>query len=248
LSHARAAAAIAAVVLAAGSARAARPGPAHVPLAGGSPAQQALMRRILAGMSPSLITRISLTPPPKSLGDWPRTPTYLNVTAEGGPKSAAEWQTWLFKGAFGDLSAKQGLPPEFRFDPLADPPPAGAAGAASLAARVRREVARTTGARIVSLHILRPDGLAVELVLGAGDPAAYMKHELPGLIAAVRGRTPALDGSYLALVGPHGAVVWNAFQSTRIGSGGTYARPDLAGCNPIVFPRPPGGSSPPCPA
>jgi hypothetical protein len=252
---ARSAVAVAAVVAAgaliAASVRGEPSASPSVTLSGASAPQKALMREILAGMGRTLITRISITPPPKSLGDWPRAATYVNVIAGGGPKGAGEWQSWLFKGAFGDFSLKRHLPPMFRFIPLAAPPPATAAGATALAASVRQAVSDTagkSGVQVASLQILRPDGLAVALVLQVSDPASYMKNELLSLLQRVRGGKPELDGTYLALEDSSGSVVWNAYQSARMGSGSDFARSDLAGCNPIIHFGPDGYSLPSCPA
>ena len=204
----------------AGMAAAATPA---VKLSGGSAAQKALMRRILAGMSPSLITSVALTPPPRNLGDWPRAPTYLAVNAGGGPRDEGEWETWIFKGAFGDLSPKLHLPPMFRFTPISSPPAATAAGAAALQSSVPQSVsstAGTSGVQVVSFRVMQPDGLAFVLVLRVGDPASYMTTDLPALLQQIVGNGstgPQLDGSYIALEDSTGTVVWAGLQQPADG-------------------------------
>jgi hypothetical protein len=252
----------------AGGAVAATP---EVQVSGGSAAQRELARQILARMGATRLRSVKIGPVPSRYGDQARTLSFLTLTTRDGIRRQGEWESKVFAGAFADFSQKRQLPtvfglrtpgsggrlggkPGFRSLPLAT-----AAGAVALAAQVTQAVSATAGAsdvKVVSLQILKPEGLAFALVLRVSDPAAYMKHQLGALLAQSVANpsalgspffAPALEGAYFVLQDAGGSKVWTYRTSTRTGSSGGFTDPSLRGCDPIPHGGPFGYSPPGCP-
>jgi hypothetical protein len=208
-------------------------------------------------MAPVAITEVKIGPPPKNVGDWPRTLAYLTLKTRDARSLRSEWDQWLFTGAFAHLSAKRHLPVVFGYHDSEQlsgrpsPPAATAADAATLESRVRQAVsdtAGTSGVQIVSLRITQPDGLAYVLVLQVSDAGAYLKHQFSDLLHAVYDFRATIDGSYLEIRDASGVVLIRA-GSTRAGAGGYSVRRELEDCSPIITTRAFGQDPPPpCPA
>ena len=101
------------------------------------------------------------------------------------------------------------------------------------------------GARVVSLTLARPAGLAVSVTIETDRPAAYLKHDLQAVLSILR--KPALAGSFVRVVDPQGERVLESGSAPTEGS--VWVLPSLDGCNPIIHLGAPFGSKQkPCPA
>jgi hypothetical protein len=244
----------------------AEPEAPHGPnVSGGSAAERALGRVILARMGATDIAAVTLAPANQSSWGGPSTAVVLTVSTTGGLMNQDVWETWLFVGAFADLSRQNHLPAVLAYNGpcggarlsgsglrLPSAPTATGVSATALHTQIAQAVAATaglSGVRIASLRILQPDGLAYALVLEVRDPAPYMRQDLPVLLGQTRNDESVLDGSYIALENATGSVVWLTETSARVTAGGEYVTPALAGCNPTPpFSTPRRYSPPTCPA
>jgi hypothetical protein len=86
------------------------------------------------------------------------------------------------------------------------------------------------GARVVSLTLARPVGLAVSVTIQTDQPAGYLKHDLQAVLDIVR--RPALAGSFVRVIDRQEGKVLEAYSAPD--GGGDWTLPSLAGCNPIM--------------
>jgi hypothetical protein len=212
-------------------------------ISGGTAAQQALMRAILARMPDNLITRVEIAA--KTAG------SQSGVTLKFGSATTdamrSEWEEHLLAGAFRDLSAEAGLPAVVGYPP---PWPVDSTdtsdAAAALEARLR-SAARSVHAHVVELAIYRPDGLAPLVVLGVPSsmsPAGFLEDELPKFLNAFGNRWRDYDGTFIEVVDHSQSFIWATGTAPRASEGSVGTRPDLAGCSPVADWGP---TPPPCP-
>jgi hypothetical protein len=227
----------------------------HTRVVGGSDAQRALIREILAGMEETHIERIEIGEPEPA---WkPFEPGDVAVTVAVRPNSGllGGWAAVVVAGAFRDRSVREGLPSVVvlntaggggRLDPGGTSKPRSVERGA-VAAQIRRAAANA-GTVPAELVVLEPYGIAYAMTLRVDDPARFMKERLPSLIEATDPFRDLYDGRYVEVVDATGDPIFRAGHATRLSLGGHWARADLAGCNPIIHSRPWDYDPPPCPA
>jgi hypothetical protein len=215
-------------------------------IVGGTSAERALVRGILASLGSSHLSKLQI------------------VSAAGGVKLRngdgglrPAWEVLVVGGTYLERSAALGLPPLLEVDAGsagwpssnvggAQPKRATVASATAARAAILR-AATASGARIAELSVSRPYALAVAVRLKVDDAASFLHHRLGAFVLSVRSRASRYEGSFLEVDDAHGAA-WTSAES-RLG-GVESVRPGLRGCNPFPppGPGPPGGSIPPCPA
>jgi len=224
-------------------------------ITGATPKQEAVLREILAGLAPTAITTVRVVP----AGEWaPDDPSAVALRvdySDGADANRAEWDVVLLAKAFAVRSKSLHLPAV-----AAHETKDGGSGLGSLSGAGRERVtaeeleasveaaAKRSGADLVDLKLLKPNGLAFAVTLRTEEPAEFLKHRLrPFLEEVPVPSDAALDGRYVRVVDEKGRGVWSwglwPFGGSR------WTRPDLEGCSPIV----PLGtlldwSPPPCPA
>ena len=217
-------------------------------ISGGTPNEQTLLRKVVAGMQPTVITKIEITGSGHVVA--------LHFSAPSGRWSPAFWQEGLVGAAFRDRANAAGdsldvlnFGREANGVPLAHhgpptPLPPAKPGDAAAAKRLFERAAAKIGASFDQLRIYHPDGIAVAATLKSGHPASFLVHRMKTFLHAL-GVTSNLDGTYVTLVDGRGQTVWQTSYDERIWEGSVGSRPDLEGCSPVSnFGNPP----PPCPA
>ena len=235
-------------VLAAMRAREDNPAPE---IAGGSPAQQQLLRSILGRMPGNSLTKVAIVPQPfKDLsGERHENGVALEFTALPGDEARSDWEESILSGAFRDLSVEKGLPPVF----LLSGPQTGYSPTLETASEIEAKIltaASDAGAKVIQLQIYQPSGVgaAPAVILQVDDPASFMEHRLPGFLDAIGNSWLVYEGSYVEIIDGDGAFAWEYGTSSLAGSGSTGSRPDLEGCNPIHHGWLTVQGPPPCPA
>jgi hypothetical protein len=231
-------------------------------ISGGSPAFRAVVRRALAGLGPTIITRVSVVPAENRYRPVPA--GGLRVAIEypaahhrfDAAANYAGWQAELLAGAVRDAAERQSLGPLIWYDsPMVGSriwpsPPAADAGDPSPAGLIRRAqlAARLTDADVANLTVLRPRSAAISIELRVHDPAAFLKHRLTDFVG--RAFLPGGGaGWYWQLDDARGTAVAVGSSSPRTGSSGGWVEPRLLGCWDPALSRPFGGRPPPpCPA
>jgi hypothetical protein len=205
----------------------------HAAIAGGSPAQRALLRQIVATLPPYRMGRLRIEP------------------ASGGvalhaPVQAVRptWKLLVAGAAFADRSADRGLPPVVEIDSRhagwptsnAGPrPPRATTARVEAARRSLHRLAEQSGARGFELTLSTPDAVAVALRLRVDHAAAFLQHRLRSLVIHAQAREARYEG-LLIEVDDRNGMAW-ADAETRLG-GLSFVRPSLAGCNPFPPPGP----------
>ena len=198
-------------------------------IAGGSPAERALLRRIVRGMRPTQLRMLTVEPAPKEWhplrpGDVELVATEARV-ARGHDNSLGDWEAWLVGGAFRDRSASLGLP---RVVVVADGSGASrvtggrslpAARPDGLASFRRRVVAaaETSGGHVLFVRAAEPDGYSADVALQIAHPVWFLRRRLQPL--QVRLQRLRSDGIFLALYEANGKPLYVSGQSTRLSSG-----------------------------
>jgi hypothetical protein len=209
-------------------------------IVGGNEKQRALLREILDAIPGNSLTRIELVTSGDGSGD-----VTLEFNASGSDPLRSDWEEMLVAGVFRELSAKEGLPAVLGLPPIA--PRSGLAApidADRLAAKVR-SAAAGAAATLEELHVYKPDGIAVAVVLRVDDPAAFLQQRLPRFLDALGDRWRDYDGTFVEVVDDSAAFVWAAGTDPLVSHGSVATRADLTGCSPVVNL---GAMPPPCPA
>lgn len=196
---------------------------------GGSPAERALLRRIVRAMRPTQLRTLTVEPAlkqwhPLRPGDVELAATEAHV-ARGHDNSLGDWEAWLVGGAFRDRSASLGLP---RVVVVADGSgasrvtggrPLPAAPPNGLAAFRRRVVAaaEASGARVLFVRTAVPDGYSADVALQVAHPVWFLRRRLQPL--QLRLQRLRSDGIFLALYEANGRPLFVSGQSTRLSSG-----------------------------
>jgi hypothetical protein len=223
----------------------------HVVVSGGTAAQRALVRRILAAMGPTAIRSVAISPTGRRWHPVRPGDVTMRVTTLARPRFIGAWQASLLGGAFRDLSAGAGLPrltvletPDggVRLSPGRD---LGHGVSAERLEQALRSGVRRTGAELVSLRIGHPDGPAALVVMRTDRPAWFLQHRFHLFFAP---ESEHAHGVAEVVVDGEGRMVAAGGNSIRVGEGWSWVRPDLAGCDPFVHSMPLGYSPPPCPA
>jgi hypothetical protein len=203
---------------------------AHTPvISGGSPAERALLRRIVRGLRPTQLRRLRVEPAPKQ---WhPLRPGDVELMATEAPvahshdNSLGDWEAWLVGGAFRDRSASLGLP---RVVVVANGSGADrvtggralpAAPPKGLAAFRRRVMAaaEASGGRVVYVRTALPDGYSADVALQVAHPVGFLRRRLRPL--QLRLQRLRSDGIFLALYEANGRPLFVSGGSTRLSSG-----------------------------
>jgi hypothetical protein len=211
---------------------------------GGSPAQQAVLRQIVAGFGPTRVAELRVD---SARGG-------VNLTAPTAAGFREVWETLVIGVAFFDRSAAEGLPAVVEVDTLDTGwPTNNASGAAaplrataSTAAATRKAMLRLgaiSGARSAAVTVSTPDGQAVLIRLTVANAATFMHRKLRPLVLAAWARESRDDGILIEVDDAHGS----AWADGRTPCGGaSNVRPALRGCDPFLAPGLP-GRLPPCP-
>ena len=233
-------------------------------IVGGEQVHRTLIRQVLRGMPHRRVSVIVVEPASRRFEPFVPGDVVLTMRA-GRSDLRASWESWLIAGAVDFLAAERHLPrvvsveepggsggrlhwPDAPREPRPGPPPATQTAAAALARSIRGAAA-TAHARVVSLEVLTPYGLAPAVTLAVEDPPAFLRYRLEGFLRAWD-EPDALEGSYVWVVDDDGHYVWSSAVDNRTGPASGGVRPDLAGCDPFPpLSRPVEARDPPsCPA
>jgi hypothetical protein len=227
---------------------------------GGKARQRALLRRAVAGMQKTTLTRIEFGQVEAPRKGRPRPGAAITFTTVPGPSVRRQWEEWIVTGAFSRRLDGAGLPaevqatgrggaftarPKLRGQP--DPRPLSRRQEATVVRGIR-SAAKRSGGDVVRLEIHRPYGVAVALSLAAENPARFLKTKLRPLLTSLGVHRQRLEGIYLAVLDDRRrlALEWGSW--TRNPAGSYWVRRDLADCSPIAQSAPPGTKKPPpCP-
>ena len=238
-----------------GAAAAARP----VPISGGTPAEQRVVRAVLVRLRSPRITRVTFAPH----AHMPGITNGQRMDISGVDRSVRTyWDEQLFVAAYLRESLTRRAPePSLivmngdSFVPVHGPrhpgriPPAGPrASARVIAAYVSsvRTAAASAKARLVGVDVMRPGPIGVAYTLRVADPARFLKHRLNSVLTVFDNQPTGVLQRYLGVQGPSRAVVF-AIANFRTGFR-IHVDPELSGCNPIPMTGPGAMNAPPCPA
>ena len=228
------------------------PTAATTEIVGGTESEQALMRKIIAGMQPTVIEKIEIVSSGNDVA--------LHFTFTGRSMQAF-WEDSLVAAAFRDRAQAAGdnlsisiydvmarggasIPPGMATLPSAQP------GDVAAARRFFEDAAAAAGVSLDSLTVYEPDGIAVAATFASSDPASFLVHQMPDFLAALGAHQNDFDGTYISLVDGNGHTVWGTYWNSRSPQGSVGSTPALVGCSPVANWGPPVGESPPppCPA
>lgn len=233
--------------------------PADVEVSGGTEAQRALLRELLADMGAPRVEWVKLrdAEADPSLGGVAPGTVISSRLAEGSG-GIGGWHARLLNSAFADRSAELGLPCVTWGETIGggsllgcppDPPPPGCAGFAG------READELAAGHVAELLVhqrigLGPGRAAHRLELYVEDAPRFMLDEMEELLAEIRAEASGCQGTYVVVLDGdeqpayHGWVV-TGNSATAMATGGV--REDLRGCwsEPGVGREPP--PPPPCP-
>ena len=228
---------------------------------GGSARERALLRTVVAGMGKTSLRRIAISPPGGRRESEGEKVVAITFTAIPGETARRQWDEWIVAGGFSRRLLAAGLPavvdaadnraaftarPKLEGKP--DPQPLAKEREATIVRGIRGS-AQESGARVVSLEVHRPYGVAVALTLAPTNPASFLKTQLRPLLGRLDTFRPRLEGVYLTVLDEQRrlALEWGSW--TRNPAGSYWVRRDLADCSPIRQSEPPGREPPPaCPA
>jgi len=210
------------------------PAAATTEIVGGTASQQALMRKIVAAMQPTVIEKIEIVSSGNDVA------LHFAFT---GRSAQAFWEEAVVAGAFRDRAQAAGdnlsislydgmadgarLPPSLRAVPTAQP------GDAAAAQKRFEDAAKRAGVSFDSLTISQPDGVAVAATFASNDPASFLVHQMTSFLAALGAYQNDYDGTYVSLVDGSGHTVWESSWASRASQGSAGAIPALAGCGPV---------------
>lgn len=222
-------------------------------VSGGTPAQEALARQVLAKLGPlNRIASLAFERPPADYGSAEGSTwiTLTTVVEEPSASTAAEWQALLVVGALRDLSVREGLPPiagrtiGLRLpdgstgdlnSSVVDPPSAPASDGLPVA-DLTRDV--RGGAAKADIKVVRIDNLpllspALSITVLASDPASFIgqrPQKLADLLGGIYAGADAAtsDGVYLEVHDQADRLVMISAFSSRLREGLGWVRPDLA--------------------
>lgn len=232
-------------------------------IVGGSPRQQAALRKIVAGIGRTSIRRIAIRKPKSGWKPFDKGDVVVSLATERGSKNLrGTWEAWLVAGIFHDVSDEAGLPPVVVAETDGDavrlgrgvpaeqtpPPHATPEAARALAERVQKAAAES-GTELADFSILEPAGLAFAVTLKTDDPARFLKKQFDPFLELMAD-TGQFEGAYFRVIDRDGETVWSAANASRmpVAANGT-TRPELRGCDPIgTFPLDIDDVPPPCPA
>jgi hypothetical protein len=232
-------------------------------IVGGSPRQQAALRKIVAGIGRTSIRRIAIRKPKSGWKPFDKGDVVVSLATERGSKNLrGTWEAWLVAGIFHDVSDEAGLPPVVVAETDGDavrlgrgvpaeqtpPPHATPEAARALAERVQKAAAES-GTELADFSILEPAGLAFAVTLKTDDPARFLKKRFDPFLELMAD-TGQFEGAYFRVIDGDGETVWSAANASRmpVAANGT-TRPELRGCDPIgTFPLDIDDVPPPCPA
>ena len=156
---------------------------------GGTPELRSAIRRALAGMGNTMITRVTVVPADKTYHPVPPGGVVLHFSVQrekprGLSLALVEWQAELVAQAARDTAIEQGLSPIVFFTALGGErvyakdvlPQFRTPNPSDLVDRVVG-AARSVGASVRSVAILRPRGLAVQVDLSVSNPRAFLRHD-----------------------------------------------------------------------
>ena len=231
-------------------------------IVGGTPAQQKVLREILAGLGETVIETVRVTPTGK---DWtPSQPHSVVVRIDftkADENGRGSWEAALLAEAFERRSRALRLQPVTAYEtamdgtriegPAQERPKRTPITADELRSKAGA-AAKESGARLVELRIVQPQHLALAITVEVNNPADYLRHHLMRMLNAIPSPSDReYDGLYLLVVDQKGKYVWVSAGtvSETISGGAGDVRPDLAGCDPV--PRlgtMTESQPPPCPA
>jgi hypothetical protein len=229
-----------------------------VPISGGTPQQQDLLRQIIAGLPRSQLSELAITSPPEDFE--PQDATWLDITVSASNQADGArgfWQALLVVGAFRDESAGRGLP-YVAGKSITVKAPDGSVldGGQSLIDQplghdvrpptdadlttILRSAASRAKVQLRNVSFAHPLGrTAVELYVTTGDPAGFVLHrqtkldELVGSLDAHQ--RPQAEGAYLEVRDSSGRLVTISAYSVRTGEGLGWTEPALQNAAPSVF-------------
>ncbi len=211
---------------------------------GGTRAERATMRSIVANTRPSAIAQIDLVSSQEVL-TLRMHATHLSTWTL--------WQEWLIAGAFRDrvddprrITLALGGTQESAPIQLGRAAPGPARTVTSdVARRTFENAAAQVDVNLDKLIIQRPNGVAVAATMTVGDPPAFLAHQMPTFLAALGDLWRDYDGVYIGLTDTSGRTVWEAATSGRTSMGLVASDQTVASCSPLGEWK---AIAPPCPA
>lgn len=183
--------------------------------------------------------------------------TFTTIPAE---TIRRQWDQWIVAGAFSRHLLADGLParvnaqdsrgaftarPTVKGEP--DPRPLSKGREAAIVKALRKAAAKAK-AKVVTLHVYRPYGVAIALTLAPADTIGFLKTQLRPLLKALDAHRSRLEGVYVAALDEKRELAFEWGSWTRNPAGVYWVRRDLASCSPIRQSEPPGTPPPPdCP-
>jgi hypothetical protein len=238
-----------------------RPGDVRTPLRNASPAQERLLREILAGVRDRSIEAVEVVTPDPAWNLVQERSVQLNLS--GPDDGEAAFERWLVAGAFVDRSHQEGLAPvgvvQVTDDgvrtegpgqhvvrvPAIRPTPEGV----ERAAEQIRTAAAAARAGVQSIRVHEPDGGAIAVTLEVGDPPQFLAHRFERFEASVRQiwtRFP--EGRLMRAVDDGGREIYLSYVAHRLGASSAGVPPELEGCISLGLSQPAGlEPPPPCP-
>lgn len=233
--------------------------PRAVRISGGAPAQQRVVRAVLAKLGSQRITAVTFKPHAHMLGIT----NGQEMDVSGVDRSLrTHWDEQLFAVAYLRESLTTRAPePRLivlngdTFVPVHGPrhpgriPPAGPRASAKVVARyvaAVKLVAKSESAHVVGVDVMRPGPVGVAVTLRVPDPASFLKHRLNGILTTSDNLPLGILTNYLGVVGPTGTLV---FAIAEFPTGNSiYIAPKLRGCPQLGISGLGMTSVPPCPA
>jgi hypothetical protein len=230
----------------------------RVAISGGTAAQRALLKQIVARLHPVALASLTISAVTDK-GAKPRPgDVQLAATRRTGlgsrGESRAGWEAWMIGGAFRDRSAALGLP---RLLWLSEPDggeriqPPFARGvrpfSGSLAAlRAAAQQAVASAGRVIAIRVGDPLGGTVDVTLQTNRPIWFLRHGVDTVEAALRKQE--LDGALIDAYERDGKHLGTWGYSNRLSSGlaGVWDRA-LQTCASFTIGGAPFGVAPPLP-
>jgi hypothetical protein len=218
----------------------------------GGPGENALLRRVVAGVDASIVSNAVLGDPPTGFQAEPRFGEvgnrwlYLEMKADGTERGLVEpnWEAMLVTGAYRDLAHTANLPDllgytvQLRFPDRSLSAPDSTVIAQPFthnviaddqraAAAVKTHVQQMAGVRGESMRVLHAASPAIVETLTAANPAELLKDGLGSIQQSVFGDINDYDGVLVRVVDGDGKIVATAAYSVRLGLGTGWADREL---------------------
>jgi len=214
-----------------------------VAIYGGTGRQRALLRSIAEGLHPTAIRSVAI----RNIGvvGFPgKAWVEISIRPRTSRRNAlrAHWETYVLAGVFRDRAEEAGLGAvrylnggDFGWrhaHPAPSQEPVSPAARIAVARAVAQSAAEQR-ATVEQLAVLTPSAPAAVLVVRVDDPAEFVKHRFLPMVERWW-TSPRLEGSRVLVLDHEGDPIFETMAATRLTARGSWIRPDLAACYPMV--------------